>query len=153
MLYKISFLCRTQVTQDELTTKLPLVDPQNIILNEQEQSVYLNQSGMEIDLGAIAKGYFADEVKKKLVNAGVKQGFINLGGNVLTIGHSPKNTHQAWNVGIQNPLSDRGSVVRVVPLKDVSMVTSGINERFFMPMDNATITCLTLKQACPFQPI
>ncbi|WP_263078920.1 FAD:protein FMN transferase [Endozoicomonas sp. Mp262] len=39
--------------------------------------------------------------------------------------------HQAWNVGIQNPLSDRGSVVRVVPLKDVSMVTSGINERFF----------------------
>ena len=66
--------------------------------------------------------------KKKLVNAGVEHGFINLGGNVLTIGHSPNNTNQAWNVGVQNPLAERGAVVRVIPLKGGSMVTSGINE-------------------------
>ncbi|PNH95843.1 FAD:protein FMN transferase [Vibrio diazotrophicus] len=117
--------------KDELSAKLCLTDPNNIILNEEDHSVYLTQPNMEIDLGAIAKGYFADEVKKKLVNAGVEHGFINLGGNVLTIGYSPNNTNQSWNVGIQNPFAQRGEVVRVVPLKGHSMVTSGINERFF----------------------
>ena len=115
----------------EIATKLALVDPKNIILNQQEHSVFLSQPNMEIDLGAIAKGFFADEIKKKLVSAGVEHGFISLGGNVLTIGYSPDNTNQAWNVGIQNPLAERGAIIRVVLLKDASMVTSGINERFF----------------------
>ncbi|MCW7555192.1 FAD:protein FMN transferase [Endozoicomonas gorgoniicola] len=117
--------------REEISAKLPLADPQNIILNEQKQSVYLSLPDMEIDLGAVAKGYFADQIKRQLVRAGVQHGFINLGGNVLTIGHSPDNASQAWNVGIQNPLSDRGAISRVVALNDASMVTSGINERFF----------------------
>lgn len=62
---------------------------------------------------------------------GVKSGIINLGGNVLTIGHSPDNPQQVWMAGIQNPLAPRGSVIRAIPLKDTSIVTSGINERFF----------------------
>ncbi len=129
--WRIGFKNAKVPMPDEISAKLPLVDPHNIFLNEHDQSVYLAQSNMEIDLGAIAKGYFADEAKKKLVNAGVEHGFINLGGNVLTIGHSPNNTNQAWNVGVQNPLAERGAVVRVIPLKGGSMVTSGINERFF----------------------
>ena len=128
--WRIGFKNAKVPMPDEISAKLPLVDPHNIVLNERDQSVYLAQSNMEIDLGAIAKGYFADEVKKTLVNAGVEYGFINLGGNVLTIGHSPNN-NQAWNVGIQNPLAERGAVVRVIPLEGGSMVTSGINERFF----------------------
>ncbi len=129
--WRIGFKDARVPAQDEISAKLPLVDPKKIILDEQQHSVYLSQPKMEIDLGAIAKGYFADEVKKKLVDAGVEHGFISLGGNVLTLGHSPDNPNQAWNVGIQNPLAERGSVVRVVPLRGRSMVTSGINERFF----------------------
>ena len=34
-------------------------------------------------------------------------------------------------MGIQNPLAERGAIIRAVPLNDASMVTSGINERFF----------------------
>ncbi|MGF1688051.1 FAD:protein FMN transferase [Photobacterium japonica] len=114
-----------------ITEKLTLVDPQNIILDAQHHTVYLTQAGMEIDLGAIAKGYFADQVIQRLIAAGVENGFISLGGNVLTIGHSPKNDNQAWNVGIQDPFGTRGEILRVVPLTGISMVTSGINERFF----------------------
>jgi thiamine biosynthesis lipoprotein len=128
--WRIGFKNAKVPAREEIHAKLSLVDPQNIVLNEQQRSVYLTKSNMEIDLGAIAKGYFADEVKKRLVKAGVEYGFINLGGNVLTIGHSPDNTNKAWNVGIQNPLAERGSVARVVALNGASMVTSGINERF-----------------------
>lgn len=129
--WRIGFKDAKLPSPDEIAIKLALVDAKNIILNQQECSVYLSQQGMEIDLGAIAKGYFADRVKKMLVNAGVESGFISLGGNVLTIGQSPEPANQAWNVGIQNPLAERGSIICVVPLQDMSMVTSGINERFF----------------------
>ncbi|ASA56922.1 FAD:protein FMN transferase [Vibrio gazogenes] len=129
--WRIGFQEATVPSPEVIDEKLALVDPTQIMLNEQEHSVFLRQTGMEIDLGAIAKGYFADQVKQKLTDAGVASGFISLGGNVLTIGHSPKNANQAWNVGIQNPLSQRGDVIRIVPLQGMSMVTSGINERFF----------------------
>ncbi|HHP0447996.1 TPA: FAD:protein FMN transferase [Vibrio harveyi] len=129
--WRIGFKDAKVPSHDVITDKVSLVDPTKIILNEDDYSVFLSQKGMEIDLGAIAKGYFADQVKHKLVEAGVQSGFISLGGNVLTIGHSPDNSNKAWNVGIQNPLSERGDVVRVVPLQGMSMVTSGINERFF----------------------
>jgi thiamine biosynthesis lipoprotein len=129
--WRIGFKDARVPTQEEISLKLSLVEPQNIILDEQDWSVYLSQPEMEIDLGAIAKGYFADEIKKKLTNYGVKSGFINLGGNVLTIGHSPDNTQQAWTVGIQDPLASRETIIRAILLKDASVVTSGINERFF----------------------
>ncbi|OAN13001.1 thiamine biosynthesis protein ApbE [Photobacterium jeanii] len=129
--WRIGFKDARVPSQKIIAEKLSLVDPTKIILNEDDHLVFLSQKGMEIDLGAIAKGYFADQVKNKLVEAGVQSGFISLGGNVLTIGHSPDNSNKAWNVGIQNPLSDRGDVLRVVPLQGMSMVTSGINERFF----------------------
>ncbi|HHN8405082.1 TPA: FAD:protein FMN transferase [Morganella morganii] len=129
--WRIGFKNASVPTHEEISQMLSLVDPHNIVLNEHEQSIYLTRPNMEIDLGAIAKGYFADQVKKKLVNAGVKHGFISLGGNVLIIGHSPANDKQAWNVGIQNPLAERGAIVRVLPVTGGSVVTSGINERFF----------------------
>ncbi|OLQ94606.1 thiamine biosynthesis protein ApbE [Vibrio ponticus] len=129
--WRIGFNDAKVPSQNEIKAKLGLVDPTNILLDEANKSVYLSQVGMEIDLGAIAKGYFADQVKRTLVDAGVEHGFISLGGNVLTIGYSPKNSNHAWNVGIQNPLAARGDVLRAVPLKGMSMVTSGINERYF----------------------
>ncbi|MCQ1061155.1 FAD:protein FMN transferase [Photobacterium sp. ZSDE20] len=129
--WRIGFKDAKQPSQQEIATKLALIDPTQIVLDEQKRSVFLRQAGMEIDLGAIAKGYFADRVKQKLVDAGVESGFISLGGNVLTIGGSPKNSNSSWNVGIQNPLLTRGEVIRAVPLHGMSMVTSGINERFF----------------------
>ncbi len=129
--WRIGFQEATVPSQDVINEKLALVDPTQIILNEQEHSVFLSQKGMEIDLGSIAKGYFADQVMQRLIEAGVDNGYISLGGNVLTIGHSPNNPNKAWNVGIQNPLSQRGDVIRIVPLQGMSMVTSGINERFF----------------------
>ena len=129
--WRIGFNDATVPAREDILAALALVDPNNIVLNEQEHSVFLSKPGMEIDLGAIAKGYFADQIKQTLVNAGVEHGFISLGGNVLTIGHSPDNANQAWNVGIQNPLAQRGAIIRAVPLRGAAMVTSGINERFF----------------------
>ncbi|CAM2858248.1 FAD:protein FMN transferase [Vibrio rarus] len=127
--WRIGFKDAKFPSSTQISAQLKRVDPRNMILDDLYQTVYLAQIGMEIDLGAIAKGYFADRLKEYLLSQGVEQGIINLGGNVLTIGSS--NLNRAWNVGIQNPLSTRGEVSRVVALSDASMVTSGVNERYF----------------------
>lgn len=117
-------------TQEEIDKKLPLIGYENILLNEKEKSVMLKDKDMLIDLGGIAKGYAADEVKKILKDNGIKSAIINLGGNVLTVGENPQG--RPWRVGIQNPDATRGDYVGTVQVTDQTIVTSGIYERYFV---------------------
>jgi len=50
-------------TQAEIDEKLKIINPDRIILRDDEFSIFLPEKGMEIDLGAIAKGYIADRIK------------------------------------------------------------------------------------------
>ena len=92
-------------------------------------SVTLSDPEAELDLGFIAKGYIADRIKAYLVSEGVKSAIINLGGNVLTIGHKPDGT--SFHVGIKQPFSDDGTTAFTLAADDISIVSSGIYERFF----------------------
>jgi thiamine biosynthesis lipoprotein len=85
---------------------------------------------MEIDLGAIAKGYIADRLKDKIQAEGYDSAIINLGGNVLTVGRKPNSDN--WNIGVRNPESDAGSTMGILKLVDNSIVSSGVYERFFV---------------------
>lgn len=80
-----------------------------------------------IDLGAIAKGYIADKVKELLVSRGIKKAIINLGGNVMCIGG--KTATEGFKIGIQYPFEE--SSIASVTVRDLSVVTSGIYERYF----------------------
>lgn len=82
-----------------------------------------------IDLGAIAKGYIADQVKTYLKKQGIKHAIINLGGNVDVIGTKPDGSK--YNIGIQKPFDESGEAITSVQLKDQTVVTSGIYERYF----------------------
>ena len=84
---------------------------------------------MELDLGALAKGYFADAIIRFIKEKGATSGFIDLGGNILTFGDNPNNAEGFWKIGIQNPMLPRGNYVKVLNLKNNSVVTSGIYER------------------------
>ncbi|NRZ54517.1 thiamine biosynthesis lipoprotein ApbE [Clostridium beijerinckii] len=88
------------------------------------------KKGIEIDLGAIAKGYFADKVMEFFKKNGAVSAMVDMGGNVLVLGDSPSNSDD-WKVGIQNPFLPRGNAVALVKIKNQSVVTSGIYERVF----------------------
>lgn len=128
-LWHIGFKDAQVPSQAEIEATLKLIDPERIQLDPATQSVFLEELGMELDLGAVAKGYFADRLKEFFVEHGVEAGIINLGGNVLTIGRSPKNLHGIWNIGVQNPHAIRGDLLGLVQVTDQSVVTSGIYER------------------------
>jgi FAD:protein FMN transferase len=95
-----------------------------------DNSVRLEDPGMAIDLGGIAKGYAADEIVRILEEEGVQHALINLGGNVYAHGKKPDGT--LWRIGVQNPESNRGSYLGVLTVADRAVVTSGPYERYFI---------------------
>ena len=128
-LWHIGFKDAQVPSQAEIDQALKLINPERILLDPVAQTVFLEVVGMELDLGAVAKGYFADLLKDFFLDQGVEAGIINLGGNVLTIGRSPKNPEGKWNIGVQNPEKVRGDLLGLVQISDQSVVTSGIYER------------------------
>ncbi len=84
---------------------------------------------MMIDLGGIAKGYIADEVKLYLMDRGVKSAVLSFGGNIVTIGLKPDGS--PWKVGIQDIDKPTGEYMLVSLNFGGSTVTSGIYERGF----------------------
>lgn len=113
----------------EIDNALTLVDYTKVVLNEAEQSIYLSDVGMSLDLGGIAKGYAADELVKLLDAAAVDRAMINLGGNIYAYGE--KADGEAFKVAIQTPYDQRNTYFGYVTLKDMTVVTSGPYERYF----------------------
>jgi len=116
-------------SQAEIDEVLPLINWRDIELDYQTQSVFLKRRGMALDLGAIAKGYAADEAAAIIKNARIKRAIIDLGGNIFTCGE--KKDKSPWRVGIQNPNEKRGIYIGIVQVTEQSVVTSGVYERFF----------------------
>ncbi|WP_407426719.1 FAD:protein FMN transferase [Treponema sp.] len=116
-------------SKKEVEQLLPLVDFKNIILNEENKTVSLNKEDMCIDLGAIVKGFAANEIVKICKEYSVKQAVIDLGGNVYVYG--VKKGGDDWRVGIKNPIDPEGPPLISVYVKQTSVVTSGAYERYF----------------------
>lgn len=92
-------------------------------------TICLNDPKAAIDLGFIAKGYIADQIKEYLLSENVHSACISLGGNILAIGEKPDGS--PFRIGIQEPFAAQGTTLDTVEIKDTSVVTSGIYERCF----------------------
>ena len=86
-------------------------------------------SNMEIDLGAIGKGYAADRIKKTLWENGITSALVNLGGNIYAIGE--KQGGDPWVIGLRDPNGSEGQAFITIQVRDLSLVTSGAYERNF----------------------
>lgn len=117
----------TVPASDTIAEAVSHVDYTKVDING--NTITLEDPKAGIDLGAIAKGYIADQVKKYLKKQGVKHAIINLGGNVDVIG--TKLDGSKYNIGIQKPFDESGEAITSVQLKDQTVVTSGIYERYF----------------------
>lgn len=114
----------------EIKSDMRFIDYKDIISNDKKKSIKLRNEYQSLDLGAIAKGFAADEVKNILVENNIKNAIIDLGGNIYALGNNPDGT--LWNIGIQDPIKERGEYVGIVRVQNKSVVTSGNYERYFM---------------------
>ncbi|MFS1664130.1 FAD:protein FMN transferase [Streptococcus sp. zg-JUN1979] len=129
-LWRIGFKEAQKPRPDEIKTQLLLTNPRDIQLDSQNKSVFLKHTGMKLDLGALAKGYIADQLVCYLKSKGVRSAMLNLGGNILTYGAPAQAQESHWSIGIQQPMQKRGLCLGYLHIKNRSVVTSGIYERY-----------------------
>lgn len=104
----------------EIQQKLPLVNYRNVILDEENMTVFLLNKGMGIDLGGIAKGYAADEVVRILKDAGIRHAIINMGGSITTVGSRPDGN--PWRIGVRNPRVQNDDLEHMAVIESKALV-------------------------------
>lgn len=130
-LWHIGFKGAHVPTDAQIKEKMRLIDPNKVELNDHDFTVFLQEKGMELDLGGIAKGWIADRIRD-LWEAYGACGIINLGGNILLVGDSPKRPNGQWTIGVQDPKEPRGDNITSVMVPKCSAVTSGTYERYLI---------------------
>lgn len=113
--------------EEDIRSAMELIDYNKLELLD-EGRVYLKDKGMKLNLGSIAKGYAADQVKKVLESSNVKGAIIDLGGNVFAFGSK---SGEAWKIGVQDPNQATGIKLGILNVKNKSIVSSGSYERYF----------------------
>jgi len=90
--------------------------------------VALPKAGMELDFGGFGKEYAADRAAGVLAEAGMRHGFVNLGGDIRVLGARRDAT--LWRFGIQHP-RDAHATLAHIDLSEGALATSGDYERYF----------------------
>jgi thiamine biosynthesis lipoprotein len=82
--------------------------------------------GMEIDFGGVVKEYAVDRVATLCWEAGIRQGVVNLGGDIKVIG--PRADGSPWRIGIRHP-RQKDNVMQTILLREGALASSGDYER------------------------
>jgi len=100
---------------------------ENVTVNVSRSMVTIKKQGLQVDLGAIAKGYMVDKAIEKLKQNGIDSALINAGGDIYCLG---KNKDKPWSAGIKDP-EELNEVLESQDLVDEAIATSGNYEQFF----------------------
>jgi len=130
-----------------ISEALSHVDYHNLRI--ENSTVTLLDPESRISLGFIAKGYIADKLKEYLLSQNIESAIINLGGNLLAVGTRPDGS--PFQFGIQMPFEEQGTPVTVLPVSDMSVVSSGVYERYFYQGDTLYHHILDTSDGYPVQ--
>jgi len=112
------------------------VNYRKIKINIETSEIYLEEKGMELDLGGIAKGYAADKAINAIRSKGIKAALVAVAGDIR--GYGVSTSGEAWKVGIQNPRPEAESekpwedIFATINLMNMAISTSGDYQRFFI---------------------
>ena len=107
----------------ELSALLEKVDYTRVTLEVERLTL---PEGMELDLGAVTKGWTGDRLMEIFTQAGVTSAIVELGGNVQALGTKPDGS--PWRVALQAP---EGGYAGALEIVDKAVITSGGYQRYF----------------------
>jgi thiamine biosynthesis lipoprotein len=117
-------------TEAQVKAKLPLLSFHHVHLDAGKRSIYLDQKGVRIGLGGIAKGYAVDHAAKVLEDAGLASFFVQAGGDLYTRGKKPDGSD--WSAGVRDPRGPEGSYFAMLAVTDHAFSTAGDYERSYI---------------------
>jgi len=113
----------TRVDSARIDSLQRLVGMENIFVRN--DSLIKTYPGVQLDFSAIAKGYGVDQIAAFLETEGVRNFYVEIGGEVVAKGKSPRGDN--WRIGISDPREGAGlqDIQTAVPLVDRALATSG----------------------------
>lgn len=113
--------------QETARQMVRLINYRNVILDDENCTVFLKEKGMRIGFGGIGKGYAAERAKQIMKEHGVQSGVVNASGDLTAWGLQPDG--KPWTVGIANPDSSH-DVFSYINITGLAVATSGNYEKF-----------------------
>jgi thiamine biosynthesis lipoprotein len=124
-----NFDTHMQRLPDKKTAKemVRLINYRNIVLDEENSTVFLKEKGMRIGFGGIGKGYAAERAKGVLIDMQVDSGVVNASGDLVAWGYQPDG--KPWTIGIADPNSAT-KIYSYLAITNMALATSGNYEKF-----------------------
>lgn len=109
------------------------INPDDIILNDTDKSVYISNPDLKLDLGAYAKGYATELVKEYLIEQNVEHYIVNTGNSTISLGTHPDDGEidRPLSIRILDPLNlYQNGTAGLLYVRNKSVSTSGNNIQF-----------------------
>jgi thiamine biosynthesis lipoprotein len=113
----------------ELETARGAVGMQHVVLDEHGFTIRFDRPGVEIDLGAVGKGYAVERAVDILRESGVRSGLIH-GGTSTVYGIGAQPDGKPWRIGIKDP-READRQLEVVELADSCLSVSAVHGKSF----------------------
>ena len=134
--------------EQEITNTRSLTSMDFLEFSADKTAARLIKQGVQLDLGAVAKGYAADRCAQ-IYRQNQVRGVISVGGNTYAIGG--KSGKEPFKIGIRNPRGTDEEIIGYIQAKDISVVTSGDYERYFEQGGVRYHHILDTRTGCPAQ--
>ena len=107
-------------------------DINDLIIDEEKNTVFIKDPLMKLDVGAIAKGYAVEKIGDYLEEEGFDNILLNVGGNIRTVGFSGDG--EQWKAGVENPDTENEEqpYIEYIKIAGESIVTSGSYQRYYV---------------------
>ena len=106
-----------------------------------------------LDCSAIAKGYGVDAVARLLKSKGIDNYMVEIGGEIVASGESPKGA--PWRIGVSKPDDDSVNVSNeiqgIINISNRAMATSGNYRNFYYKGGKKYAHTIDPKTGCPVQ--
>lgn len=133
--------CREEAKSNPKSAKLPdsdalknaaeHTDINSLVIDKENSTVYFTDPELQLDVGAVAKGYAVQKVCEWAQENLWSSAAISIGGNVCTFGYKNDDGETKWNIGIENPDTDANDYLENVSISGLSVVTSGNYQRYY----------------------
>ncbi len=119
----------------------------------QDGKIIKTDDRLMLDCSAIAKGYGVDAVARLLKSKGIDNYMVEIGGEIVASGESPKGA--PWRIGVSKPDDDSVNVSNeiqgIINISNRAMATSGNYRNFYYKGGKKYAHTIDPKTGCPVQ--
>jgi thiamine biosynthesis lipoprotein len=126
-LWRAARKSHTVPSQDQIQAAVAHTGFRKIHIDKISHTVQLDEAGMQLDLGGIAKGYAADQALSELAKRGVDSALVAASGDLTFSGAPPGKP--GWRIEVDPTGQVSGPFVRALLLTHAAVSTSGDREQ------------------------